>query len=103
MCKRQCKPQDSVCLMNNTNTVTYQFLSVPTVRNLHTPMVSVTASFCMVILKWIKWNPSWIILGEGVDAINLYKPKRQCTGLENVLANGLACYYTACVQFKYPY
>ncbi|XP_069694529.1 fibrillin-2 isoform X2 [Periplaneta americana] len=39
MCKRECKPYDSACLMNNTNTITYQFISIPTVRILHSPMV----------------------------------------------------------------
>jgi len=36
--------------MNNTNTITYQFISIPTVRNLHTPMVSVTVFLFMIIL-----------------------------------------------------
>ncbi|PSN57327.1 hypothetical protein C0J52_02120 [Blattella germanica] len=39
MCKRECKPNDNICLMNNTNTITYQFISIPTVKLLPTPMV----------------------------------------------------------------
>ena len=36
--------------MNNTNTITYQFISIPTVRNLPTPMVSIIVFLFMIIL-----------------------------------------------------
>ncbi|KAJ9581233.1 hypothetical protein L9F63_023592, partial [Diploptera punctata] len=39
MCKRECRPHDNICHMNNTNTITYQFLSIPTVKVLPVPMV----------------------------------------------------------------
>jgi hypothetical protein len=56
--------------MNNTNTITYQFISVPTVRNLHAPLVSITVFLFMILV-----SPSetlfGIILDEGVDATNL--------------------------------